>query len=73
VRVVTVPDESPAAKAGLRVDDFILAIDGHPVAGLSGGHIHDLLTGEVGSNVVLRIDRAGSVSELRVTRAPYGK
>jgi carboxyl-terminal processing protease len=71
VRVVKVPDDSPAAKAGLQVGDFILAIDGKPIAGLPAKKLHELLTGEVGTIVLLRIDREGSQSELRVTRAPY--
>jgi carboxyl-terminal processing protease len=73
VRVVEVPEGSPAAKAGLAVDDVIVAIDGKAVKGLTGAQLHDLLMGEVGSDVTLRVDRAGSPHDLRVTRAPYGK
>jgi carboxyl-terminal processing protease len=71
--VVRVPDDSPAAKAGLRAGDSILAIDGRPVAGLSGKQLHALLTGEVGTSVLLRVARADGVNELSIARAPYGK
>ena len=71
VRVVRVPEDSPAAEAGLLEGDFILAIDDKSIKGLSGKQLHDLLTGEVGSPVRLRITRDGSEREIAVTRAPY--
>jgi carboxyl-terminal processing protease len=73
LRVVELPADSPASKAGVQLDDVILEVDGRPVAGLPKPEVHRLLTGEVGSVVRLRIDRRGSLSEIAVTRAPYGK
>jgi carboxyl-terminal processing protease len=69
--VAEVPPGSPAQRAGLQPDDRIVAIDGKPVAGLSSQQVHQLLSGEVGSTVVLQIERAGRREELRVERAPY--
>src|SRR4051812_42171978 len=57
VRVVEVPSEGPAYQAGLLPDDRLLSVDGHPVAGLSQGQVHELLTGEVGSQVELVVLR----------------
>jgi carboxyl-terminal processing protease len=71
--VVKLPKDSPAAEAGLREDDFILAIDGHAVTGLAGNKVHALLAGEVGSRVQLLIARDGVERELSVTRAPYDR
>jgi carboxyl-terminal processing protease len=71
LRVVRVPTDSPAAKAGLLEGDFIVAIDDRSIAGLSGKQLHELLTGEVGSPVRLRVTRDGSEHEIAVTRAPY--
>jgi len=65
------PEDSPAAKAGLLEGDFIVAIDDRPIKGLSGKQLHDLLTGEVGSPVRLRVARDGAEREIAVTRAPY--
>lgn len=73
VRVVEVPSGSPAAEAGLREGDMLLEVDGRSIAGLKPHKLHELLTGEVGSSVLLRVDRDGEQRELRVTRAPYGK
>jgi C-terminal processing protease CtpA/Prc len=69
--VVRVPADSPAAQAGLLEGDFIVAIEDKPITGLSGKQLHELLTGEVGSPVRLRISRDGSEREIAVTRAPY--
>ena len=71
VRVAQVPEEGPAAQAGLREGDRLLAIDGVPVAGLSSQEVQERLSGEVGSIAVLRIERDGETREVRVQRAPY--
>ena len=69
VRVVEVPEGGPAARAGLRPEDLVIAIDARPVAGLSALEVHELLLGEVGSTVELEIERDGSRQTLRVERA----
>jgi S1-C subfamily serine protease len=71
VRVVEIPVGSPAMQSGLVPGDFILAIDGHPVADLPPAKLRALLSGEVGSSVLLRIDRGGVMREVSVQRAPY--
>lgn len=71
MRVTEVPAAGPAARAGLRPGDVIIAIDGRPVAGLTSGEVQRLLTGEVGSSVELEIERDGKRERLRVERAPY--
>lgn len=71
VRVADVPQDGPAAEAGLAPGDRLLAIDGREVAGLSKEQVHELLTGEVGSEVVLEVERAGERREVRIARAPY--
>ena len=71
VRVVEIPPDSPAVAAGLQPNDMILAVDGKPVADLTDKQVHALLAGEVGTRVQLRVDRAGTIHELSVVRAPY--
>ena len=48
--------DSPAARAGLRAEDLILAVDGAPVAGVDD--LHRLMGGE-------RIDRPCTVTIAR--------
>lgn len=73
LRVVEVPDGSPAERAGVLEGDAIVSIDGTAVAGLSAQRIHELLAGEVGSPVELVVQRGSTTERLRVERAPYGK
>jgi carboxyl-terminal processing protease len=73
VRVVEVPADSPAGRAGLQADDRLLAIDGAPVAGLSTERVQHLLSGEVGSFVTLLVEREQKQVEFRVERVPYSK
>jgi C-terminal processing protease CtpA/Prc len=71
VRVTEVPASGPAARAGLRAGDVIVAIDGKPLQGLTSREVQRLLTGEVGSSVELEIEREGRRERLRLERAPY--
>jgi hypothetical protein len=59
---------SPAARAGLRVGDTLLAVDGAPVT--SGLEANQRLTGAPGSPVVLKVRRAGTEQTVSVVRAP---
>jgi carboxyl-terminal processing protease len=71
VRVVDVPADGPAARAGLLPGDVIVAIEGAPLAGLSAAAVHARLRGEVGSKVHLTVLRDGVERVLAVPRTPY--
>jgi len=63
LRVLGVPSDSPAAKAGLKGGDIIIEVDGHRAEDAS------VLEGPSGSEVVLRVRRlSGQIDEVRVTR-----
>lgn len=71
VRVVEVPAESPAERAGLLIDDRLVTIDGRPTAGMTSEQVQDRLSGEVGSTVALEVLRGGKELELFIVREPY--
>ena len=61
---------SPAIEAGLQNNDQIVAIDGKSTKGMSVEDAAGLIRWEVGSKVVLRIDRSGrNEFDVTVTRA----
>jgi S1-C subfamily serine protease len=69
--VERVEPEGPAARAGLRVGDTVLAIDGVPTADMTEAELRERARGEVGSIVVLRVRSAdGALRELRIERGP---
>jgi len=70
VFVREVPPEMGAAKAGLYVDDELVAIDGKPVASMTGDDLHKALSGKVGTRVRLQIVRNGTTREVAVERGP---
>jgi hypothetical protein len=64
--------DGPAAKAGVRNDDLITQIDDTPLGGLSIEQVIGRLRGAAGSEVRLKVARAGQVGPLHFTiiRAP---
>jgi S1-C subfamily serine protease len=66
VEVVEVVEGSPAAKAGLRPEDLIVALDGKPVS--SAGDLQGLMTEErIGQTLTVTVVRQGSPIEVDVT------
>jgi S1-C subfamily serine protease len=66
VEVVEVADGSPAATAGLRPEDLIVALDGTPVS--SAGDLQGLMTEErIGQTLTVTVVRQGSPIEVDVT------
>lgn len=58
LEVVQLLDASPAARAGVRAGDTIVALDGHPIGGV--GDLQRLMDGSlVGRRVPLEVERAG--------------
>jgi carboxyl-terminal processing protease len=70
LRVVSVRDGSPAAKAGLRSGDFIRAIDGKATRDMSSYEGSRLLHGSQGSKVMLLVIRGNAADphEVSLTR-----
>jgi carboxyl-terminal processing protease len=70
VKIISPIDDTPAAKAGLKPGDLILAIDSKPVMDMSLSDAVDKLRGPVGSQVKLAIRRQGADPfEVTLTRA----
>jgi len=70
VKIVSPIDDTPAAKAGIRPGDLIVAIDDHPVVEMTLSEAVDKLRGPVGSQVKLTMRREGvDPFEIKLTRA----
>ena len=70
LRVVELP-AGPARRAGLRVNDRVVAINGTAVEGKDLTQVVELLRGPVGSQVRLAAERRGQPVEVQIERAPY--
>jgi S1-C subfamily serine protease len=65
VEVVEVVEDSPAARAGLRPEDLIVAVDGTPVEGVDD--LQRLMAGElIGERVTTSVVRDGTRLELEL-------
>jgi carboxyl-terminal processing protease len=60
VKVVSPIDDTPAARAGIKTADFIAAIDGTPIQGLSLDDAIAKMRGAPGSKITLTILRPGT-------------
>jgi carboxyl-terminal processing protease len=59
VKVISPIDDTPAARAGLRPNDFITHIDGEPVQGMSLNDAVDHMRGPVNTPIKLTVRREG--------------
>jgi carboxyl-terminal processing protease len=60
--------DSPMQKAGFKAGDKILEIDGNTLKNKSTDEVSTMLKGAAGTNLKLKVDRAGTVIEKTVTR-----
>lgn len=70
IQVVEPYENSPARQAGVEAGDRILAIDGKSTEGMSVENAAQLIRGEMGTSVTLKLSRASrGTFELKITRA----
>jgi carboxyl-terminal processing protease len=69
--IADVAPGGPAATAGLRAGDVILAADGKDLTSTDTPSLAAALTGALGSTVDLSIDRGSGPLSITVTRGPY--
>jgi carboxyl-terminal processing protease len=70
VKIISPIDDTPAAKAGLKPGDLILAIDDNPVNDMTLNDAVEKLRGPVGTQVKLTLRREGmDAFEVKLTRA----
>jgi carboxyl-terminal processing protease len=60
VKVISPMDDTPATKAGIKAGDYITAIDGQSVVGLTLNDAVKQMRGKVGQAIVLSIAREGA-------------
>ena len=59
IKVISPIDDTPAARAGLKPNDYIVEIDGKPVLGMSLNEAVEKMRGPIGSEIKLTIRRQG--------------
>jgi carboxyl-terminal processing protease len=62
---------SPAQQAGVQAGDAILAVDGHPTAGLDTPEVSALIRGAPDAEVVLLVQRGAAQLSLSMHRRPF--
>jgi carboxyl-terminal processing protease len=67
VKVVAPIDDTPAFEAGIQAGDFITAIDGEPVQGLTLSEAVEKMRGPVDTTIDLTLSRKGEKKPLDVT------
>ncbi|HRO12558.1 S41 family peptidase [Amaricoccus sp.] len=66
VKVVSPIDGTPADRAGVQPGDFITAVNGESVAGLTLDEAVDLMRGPVGSEITITLQREGTPDPIDV-------
>ncbi len=65
-----IPPGQGADRAGLELDDEIVAIDGQSAKEMSQDDVRKAVRGNVGSTLTLTIDRGGQKRDVKVQRSP---
>jgi carboxyl-terminal processing protease len=70
VKVVSPIEGTPADRAGVQPGDFITAVDGESVMGLTLDEAVDLMRGPVGSDITITLQREGTADpfDVKITR-----
>lgn len=68
VVVISPIDDTPAQQAGIVANDIFLEADGTALDGLSTNEIVNLIRGEKGSKVKLKVQRGDKVFDVEITR-----
>ena len=66
--IIELFENSPAEKAGLKVGDIIIGVNGVGVSGYSANELSNLLVGENGTTVDIRVKRGEEVKEFSFMR-----
>lgn len=67
-QIIKVDDSGPGDKAGLKVNDIILSVDGNSVKGVYGEELTSLIKGKSGSKVKIMIKRGNVTKTVIVKR-----
>ncbi|WP_332713773.1 S41 family peptidase [Pelagibacterium mangrovi] len=67
VKVITPYDESPASRAGVLANDFVIEIDGQQVMGMTLDEAVELMRGEIGTDVEIVVARDGVDQPIEMT------
>lgn len=68
--IVQVLEDSPAAMAGIQVQDELIAINGRATDKMDIAEVSRLIRGEAGTDVTLSVERAGRKLDFNLKRAP---
>ena len=68
IKIVSTMEGQGAELAGIKSDDTITAVDGKPINGMAVEDAIALIRGEIGTNVILTIERDGELIEVIVER-----
>ena len=66
IKVITPIDDTPAARAGVKAGDLILALDGQSVQGLTLNDAVDKMRGPPNSRITLTVKREGTEKPLEI-------
>jgi carboxyl-terminal processing protease len=62
--IVWLVENGPAMRAGLRIGDAVIAVDGMPASGVASSRLAERVRGTPGTNVRLRVERPGEAAPL---------